>query len=519
MRTRWSAMGAVVAVAIGSGTLALVAADSGSPSSFVPISPCRLIDTRSTSTVGPRSTPIAAGESLNVQVTGSNGSCVIPSTATAIVINVTAVGPTAASYITLYPADVALPNASNLNFTAGQNPTPNLVTVSLSAGGAIKIFNESGAVNVLGDIAGYYQADTPGLGTAGAACEVGGLAGVIVNGFDHDHNVSSKCFTSMVTTLAGSGAASHLDATGVLASFNDPVGVAIDSVGNIYVADQANNRIRKISVTGVVTTLAGSPTSVAGHLNGLGPVALFNSPFGIAVDRVGNIYVAETGNHVIRKITPAGVVSTLAGTPTVAGFVDDVGAAAQFSGPRGVAVDDDGNVYVADSANQRIRVVTPGGSVSTLAGQTTPGFTNGTGVAAQFDSPSGVAVASDGTVYVADRNNDAIRKISAGGQVTTLAGSGVAGFADGAGGAAQFNGPSGLAVDADGGLYVADNQNNRVRKVTAAGVVSTIAGQASAGFADGVGAAAQFSAVLAITIDYSGTLYVGDGNDRIRRIK
>ncbi len=226
-RTRWAAVGALVAVAVGTGTLALVNADSNTTSAFVPIAPCRLLDTRSTSTVGPRSTPITAGESLTVQVVGSNGQCTIPATATAIVINVTALAPSANGYMSLYPADVALPNASNLNYVAGQKPRANLVTVSLSAAGAIKIFNSAGTVNVLGDIAGYYESDN-GTAKEGTLCTAGGLPGIIVNGIDHDHNVSSKCFTNMVSTLAGSGTFSLVDGQGIAASFKFPYAVAVD---------------------------------------------------------------------------------------------------------------------------------------------------------------------------------------------------------------------------------------------------------------------------------------------------
>ncbi|MBI4885298.1 MAG: hypothetical protein HY826_14720, partial [Actinobacteria bacterium] len=341
-RTRWAAIGAAVAVALGGGTLAWVGAATGStPSSFVPITPCRLLDTRSTSPVGPRSTPITAGESLSVQVTGSNGLGVIPATATAIVINVTAVGPTAGSFITLFPADVEVPNASNLNFIAGQSPAPNLVTVSLSAGGAVKIFNESGSVNVIGDIAGYYQPDN-GTAIAGSACSINGLSGVIVNGFDHEHNLSSKCFTSMVTTLAGTASAGTADGVGLAATFNSPLAVAVDNLGSIYVADQGNHRIRRITVTGVVTTFAGSSQ---GFNDATGTTAQFSSPSGVAVDRLGNVYVADTNNHRIRKITTAGVVSTFAGSGAN-GFIDGTGVTAAFSFPYGVAIDANNNLYV-----------------------------------------------------------------------------------------------------------------------------------------------------------------------------
>ena len=512
-RTRWAAFGAALVVAIGGGAFAFVDAGGGTASDFVPISPCRLLDTRSTSPVGPRTTPITAGESLTVQVTGSNGSCVIPASATAIVINVTAVSPSAAGYITLFPADVALPNASNLNFTAGQSPTPNLVTVSLSAGGAVKIFNAAGTVNVLGDIAGYYQPDA-GAGNAGSACTADGFPGVVVNGYDHEHNVSTKCFTGLVTTLAGSGVAASTDGVGIQAAFYNPVAVAVDSVGNIYVVDQDSHRIRKITVTGVVTTLAGS---VLGNADGLGAAARFRAPSGLAVDSVGNVYVADTGNQDIRKITPAGEVTTFTGSG-VQGFLDGAPGFAQFDDPAGLAVDASDNIYVADFGNNRIRKITPGGTVSTVAGDGTAGTTDGAAGVARFFHPNAVAVDGSGNVYVADLGNNRIRKITMAGVVSTLAGS-TTGFANGTGVAAQFFDPAGVAVDSSGNVYVADLGNNRIRRVTPAGVVTTLAGDGTQGYIEGAGAAAQFNKPLAIAIDAAGTLYVVDSNRVIRRIK
>ena len=264
----------------------------------------------------------------------------------------------------------------------------------------------------------------------------------------------------MVSTLAGS-TSGYTDGTGTSAKFFNPIGVAVDGAGNVYVADLYNHRIRKITASGVVSTLAGSGTS--GYTDGTGTSAQFKYPSGVAVDGAGNVYVADRVNHRIRKITTSGVVSTLAGSGT-SGYTDGTGTSAQFKSPRGVAVDGAGNVYVADQENHRIRKITASGVVSTLAGSTY-GYADGTGTSAKFDSPIGVAVDGAGNVYVADQDNHRIRKITTSGVVSTLAGS-THGYTDGTGTSAQFKYPTGVAVDGAGNVYVADQYNHRIRKIT-----------------------------------------------------
>jgi len=270
----------------------------------------------------------------------------------------------------------------------------------------------------------------------------------------------------VVSTLAGSGSSGFADGTGTSAKFIRPSGVAVDSAGNVYVADTENHRIRKISPSGEVSTLAGSGGfgSSGGSADGTGTAAQFDRPHGVAVDSAGNVYVADRYNHRIRKITPSGVVSTLAGSG-VGGFADGTGTAAKFNYPTGVAVDSAGNLYVADQYFQRIRKITASGVVSTLAGSWS-GYADGTGTAAQFNYPAGVAVDSAGNVYVADTENHRIRKITPSGVVSTLAGSGSSGFADGTGTTAKFIRPFGVAVDSAGNVYVADTWNHRIRKIT-----------------------------------------------------
>ena len=286
----------------------------------------------------------------------------------------------------------------------------------------------------------------------------------------------------VVTTLAGS-TGGFADGTGAAAKFYYPYGVATDAAGNVYVADTFNNKIRKITQSGEVSTFAGS---TYGFADGIGAAAQFIHPYGVATDNAGNLYVADSGNSKIRKITPAGVVSTLAGSTP--GSVDGVGTIAQFNSPTGVATDAAGNVYVADLNNNKIRKITPAGVVTTLAGSGIYGFANGTGMVAQFNYPLGVATDAAGNVYVADSNNNKIRKITPMGVVSTLAGSSLGGFADGTGALAMFKGPIGVATDAAGNVYVGDQLNNRIRKITPAGVVSTLAGRIQQGFADGAGA-------------------------------
>ncbi len=290
------------------------------------------------------------------------------------------------------------------------------------------------------------------------------------------------------------------DGTGSAARFNAPFATAVDGAGNVYVADSANHTIRKITPAGLVTTLAGK-AGASGSANGTGSAARFYSPSGVAVDTAGNVYVADTVNDTIRKVTPAGAVTTLAGKAGVSGTNNGTGSAARFNTPFGVAVDAAGNVYVADTYNHIIRKVTTAGVVTTLVG-----------TSAQLFSPSGVAVDNATNLYVADYGNHVIRKVTPTGVVTTLAGwAGRSGSADGAGTAARFYYPSSVAVDSATNVYVADTYNYTIRKVTPAGVVNTLAGLAGrSGTNNGTGSGAQFFLPSGLAVDGSGNLYVAD---------
>jgi sugar lactone lactonase YvrE len=314
----------------------------------------------------------------------------------------------------------------------------------------------------------------------------------------------------VVTTLAGvAGVIGSTDGTGTSAQFNNPFGIAVDGSGNLYIGDTNNDTIRKVTPAGVVTTLAGT-ARVPGSAGGTGAAARFNNPYGVAVDESGNVYVADCGNNTIRKIAiSSGVVTTVAGTAGVSGSADGTGVAARFSSPTGITVDGDGNLYVADGDNCTIRKISPSGAVTTLAGTAgMVGDADGTGPAARFALPGGIAVDGNGNLFVTDDENFLIRKITPSGVVTTLAGTpppirGQAngGSADGTGAAAQFYYPSGIAVDGNGYLYVADSFNYTIRKGYAAAGTPQIQAQPTDQYT-AVGGSATFS----VTASGSGTL-------------
>jgi len=311
--------------------------------------------------------------------------------------------------------------------------------------------------------------------------------------------------------LAGNGVQGSINGTGTGASFYQPTGVALDATGNVYVADFRNNLIREISPAGMVTTLAGNGQQ--GSANGAGTVASFNAPIGVAVDALGKVYVGENGNNLIREISPLGLVTTFAGSG-MAGSVNATGTAASFSNPQGVAVDANGNVYVADYTNNLIREISPAGVVTTLAGNGKQGSADSAGVAASFNEPTAVAVDAAFNVYVADFGNNLVRKISPAGAVSTLAGSGAQGSANGAGIAASFNKPTGIAVDASGNVYVADWGNNLVRIISPAGVVSTLGTTINSKSTPLV-----LSGPYGVAVDASGNIYVAAyGNSTILKI-
>jgi sugar lactone lactonase YvrE len=339
-----------------------------------------------------------------------------------------------------------------------------------------------------------------------------------------------------VRLVAGNGTHGYSGDKGpaVSAQLNYPESIAIDSTGNLYIADSANNCIRKVAPDGVITTIAGNGTR--GYSGDGGPAvsARLSFPDGVAVNSTGNLYIADSMNHLIRKVTPDGVITTVAGKgssdlPSLVdgGFGGDGGPAvsAQLNDPCDVAVDSTGNLYIADSTNRRIRKVSPDGVITTLAGNGTQGYSGdgGPAVSAQLNVPDGVAVDTEGNLYIADLFNNCIRKVTPDGVITTVTGNRVRGYrGDGSPAAsAQLNDPCDVAVDSTGNLYIADSMNHRIRKVTPDGMITAIVAVTSGSIIGDGGPAvsAQLVNPSSVAVDSTGNLFIADSmNDRIRKV-
>jgi sugar lactone lactonase YvrE len=322
---------------------------------------------------------------------------------------------------------------------------------------------------------------------------------------------------SIVSTFAGSGYTGAEDGVGTNATFNLPTVVTFDHSGNLFVVDRMNNKIRKITPNGAVSTYAG--TGAFGSNDGPATTATFTYPDGAVFDSQNNLFISDQSNHKIRKIDPDGTVTTIAGTGSI-GAADGIGTAASFYYPAGMAVDAFDNVYVADYGNNKIRKITPEGIVSTFAGTGAAGAVDGIADEAEFNGVTGVAVDNFGNVYAADYYNNKIRKIDPLGNVTTLAGSGAMGAEDGLGSSASFYYPAIVSVDATNALYVTDEENHKIRKISPIGEVSTYAGDGTLGSNEGIATAAQFNYPTGVTIDANENVFVCDyGNNKIRKIR
>jgi len=408
----------------------------------------------------------------------------------------------------------------------------NKTTLSLAVGGTEKLAATIAPSNATNKGVTWTSGNTSVAAVASDGTVTGlsaGTADITVKTQDGNKTAACTVTVSSVVVTVNYNVSTLAGGSG---EFYSPQGVAVDSAGNVYVADRNNNRIRKITPGGVVSTLAG--TGDTGFQDGPALSAKFSSPSGVAVDASGNVYVADTNNNRIRKISD-GVVSTLAGSTQ--GFEDGPGASAKFKLPQGVAVDSAGNVYVVDTENYRIRKITPGGVVSTLAGDGTSDYADGPGASAKFSDPKGVAVDASGNVYVGDTcygiDLGQIRKITPGGVVSAFAGSTEGSWEwempdSGVGyeGDDLWIGiPYDVAVDSSGNVYVLQAEsylgnNPRIIKITPdGGVVSTLAGGNGGGFQDGPGASAKFSLPHGVAVDSAGNVYVADtGNNKIRKL-
>ncbi len=403
------------------------------------------------------------------------------------------------------PSEPIAPQLAISSISPSTGPKNTIVTIT---GTGFSTTNSENVVTINGKVCPIVNSTATQLTVTIPPSAGSGKIKVTVAGSNAESSNFDFKVTTTVTTIAGS-TIGFADGQGNIAQFKQPFGIAIDALENLFVVDKLNHKIRKISSTGLVTTVAGS---TIGFADGQGTLAQFSVPSFLVVDGVGNLFVTDVQNNKIRKITPTGLVSTFAGSTQ--GFADGQGINAQFNDPIGIGIMADGNLLIADANNFRIRKISPTGLVTTLAGGTF-GFADGQDTAAEFKVTYGAAADSAGNIFISDQNR--IRKISPSGFVSTFAGS-VPGYLDGQGVIAQFNSIGGIAIDRSGNLYVTDGNNSKIRKISASGLVTTVAG-VTEGSNDGNEITSQFYAPGGITIDNKGNLYVADtGNHRIRKI-
>ncbi len=417
------------------------------------------------------------------------------------------------------PAGVALDSAGNIYVADAGNYRVRKIAIT----GAITTVAGNGSPGYSGD--GFLAASAQLSTITGVAADAIGNVYIADSGNNRIRKVAS---TGIITTVAGNGLAGYSGDGGpaVNAQLSSPSGVASDFSGTLYVGDSNNHRVRKITTSGIISSITGSGFPGYSAEGGPAATAQVNKPTGLALDPVGNLYLADRFNYRIRKITTTGSIVSLAGNGFRGYYVDGGPAAnAQLDQPRGLARDASGNLYIADGNNCRIRKLTPNGIITTVAGNGVPGYSgdNGPATSAQLAYQLGIAVNAAGELFIADSFNHRIRKVSANGIITTIVGNGFPGYSGDGGPAAsaQINNPNDVAVDADGTLYIADYSNYRIRKVSPNGIVTTIAGTGVQGYSGdgGPAAGAQLSTIWGLTLDGGGNLYMADYlNHRIRKI-
>jgi trimeric autotransporter adhesin len=389
--------------------------------------------------------------------------------------------------------------------------------------------------SVLTRVAGNSHPGYSGDGGPAASAQLNTPQGVAVDGAGNlyiadanNNRVRKVSPVGIISTVAGDGTLGYSGDGGpaTSAQLSGPAGVATDGAGNLYIADQFNNRIREVSPSGIITTVAGSGAKGFSGDGGPATSAALNFPAGVTADGAGNLYIGDTYNQRVRRVSPAGIITSVAGTGAV-GYSGDGGLAtsARLNLPEGVAVDSAGNLYIADSANSRVRKVNPAGIITAVAGNGTYGYSGDGGLAttAGLYLPFDVAVDSAGNLYIADLKNYRVRGVSPSGTITTIAGSGTYNYSGDGGPAdsAQLFYPTGVSSDAAGNLYIADLNNNRARKVSPAGIISTVAGDGTPGFSGDGGPAttAELSDPASVAVDGVGNLYIADaGNNRVREV-
>ena len=418
------------------------------------------------------------------------------------------------------PEDVAVDSSGNVYIADTANAYIREVTIST---GDINYIAGDGSIGFSGD--GGYATSAGLIAPFALTVDSSGNVYFAENGDNRIREINAK--TLDISTAAGNGTPGYSGdgSTASSGQLNSPTGVAVDSAGNLYIADSLNYRIRKVASGGNISTYAGNGTLSYSGDGGAASQAQLNTPQGVAADAAGNFYIADTLNNVVRKVSPNGTISNYAGKGSAGNSGDGSAAtSAQLNGPQGLAVDASGNLFIADTLNAKVRKVSTSGVITTVAGSGTAGY-GGDGSAAasaQLNLPIGVAVDSSGNLYIADFGNSRVRKVSASGAITTVAGSGSFGYSGDGGPAAkaQLNGPQGVAVDTAGNLYIADTENNLIREVTPGGLIATVAGSGVAGYSGDGGPAtsAQVGNPVGLAVDAAGNIFTADASTRVRQI-